>query len=114
MPPVSFDQDLADRLRAALSFQDGVTESRMFGGLAFLVKGHMSVVANRNGAMMLRVDPEVGQALLDRPGIQPFKMRGREMGGWLLAEAEATSAEEQLQELVDHSLAFVAGLPPKS
>lgn len=111
---MSIDEDLADRLRAALSFQDGVSEKRMFGALAFLVNGHMSVAANRNGAMMLRVDPELGRTLLDRPGIQPFKMGGRGMSGWLLAEAEATDAPEQFQELVDHSLAFVNSLPPKS
>ena len=54
---MSYDEGLADRIRTAIQDQAGVTEKRMFGGLAFVVNGHMAVGASGQGGLLLRVDP---------------------------------------------------------
>ena len=73
------EEELADRIRELVAGEPGVTEKRMFGGLAFLIAGNMSVAASGQGGLMVRVDPDETDALLERPHAQPFVMRGREM-----------------------------------
>ena len=84
---MAYDEDLANRIREALADQDAVTEKRMFGGLAFLVKGKMAVVASRTGGLMVRVDPADSDELVAAEGVERMVMRGREMGGWLRVDA---------------------------
>ena len=78
---VAYDEALADRLREILYGEEGLTELRMFGGLAFLINGHMAVSASGQGGLLLRVDPADPRDLASRPGAQPFVMRGRRNGG---------------------------------
>ena len=80
---VAYDEDLADRLREILYGEEGLTELRMFGGLAFLINGHMAVSASGQGGLLLRVDPADPRDLASRAGAQSFVMRGRAMEGWL-------------------------------
>ena len=54
---MAYDEDLADRIRELVQAEDGVTEKRMFGGLAFLIHGNMAVRASGQGGLLLRVDP---------------------------------------------------------
>src|SRR3954454_23602623 len=82
-PPMAYDEDLANLIRECLADEPGVVEKKMFGGLAFLIGGNMSVAASGQGGLMVRVDPEETQALLAEGHAQPVEMRGREMGGWL-------------------------------
>ena len=85
---MAFDEDLADRIREQLAGEAGVDEQRMFGGLAFLVAGHMAVAASGRGGLMVRVDPEETETLLTRAHVQPFEMRGRELAGWVRVAPE--------------------------
>ena len=62
LPRMTYDRELADRLRAALSTEPGVTEKAMFGGLAFLVDGAMAVAASGKGGLMVRCDPDRAEA----------------------------------------------------
>jgi TfoX/Sxy family transcriptional regulator of competence genes len=110
---MAYDEDLADRLRAALQHQDGVEEKRMFGGLAFLVGGHMAVAASGQGGLMVRCDPDRTTELLEQPGAATFEMRGRAMKGWLRVDIEAVSDDADLQRWVDVGVGYVATLPPK-
>jgi hypothetical protein len=80
---VAYDVDIADRLREILASEPGVVEKPMFGGLAFMVAGHMAVSASGQGGLLLRVDPAQTDALIVDPRASRFVMRGREMGGWL-------------------------------
>ncbi len=80
---MAYDEELAARIRELIAGEDGVVEKKMFGGLAFLIGGNMSVSASGQGGMLLRVDPAESEALLDEPHAQPFVMRGRAMDGWL-------------------------------
>ena len=85
----------------------------MFGGLAFLVGGNMSVGASGQGGLMVRVAPEDTESLLGRPGARPFEMRGRPMQGWLRVDAEGVRAKEQLEPWVRAGVAYARSLPAK-
>lgn len=106
------DEDLAARVRLVLG--PGPEERRMFGGLAFLARGHMAVaVSGRPGGLMVRVDPDEQPALLAEPGVGPMVMSGRPVAGWLLVDPAALDDDSALRRWVDRGLALVAGLPPK-
>jgi TfoX/Sxy family transcriptional regulator of competence genes len=109
---VAYDQDLADRLRDLLAAEPSLTEKRMFGGVAFLLDGHMAVAASSRGGIMVRVDPAREDALLDRPGVEPMIMRGRPMTGWLRVAVDATDTDA-LRGWVDEGVSYVRTLPPK-
>jgi len=110
---MAYDEVLADRLRVALQHQDGVEEKRMFGGLAFLVGGHMAVAVSGQGGLMVRCDPDHTAELLEQPGAATLEMRGRAMTGWLRVDVDAISDEAHLQRWVDVGVGYVATLPPK-
>ena len=108
-----YDVELADRLRAMLSGEPGVVEKRMFGGVAFLVDGHMAVCASGQGGLLLRVNPAQTESLLTDPRAEPFVMRGRPMSGWLRIDLDGSASDDELNRWVEHGLAYVAKLPPK-
>ncbi len=110
---MAYDQDLAERIRAVVSGEPGLSEQAMFGGLAFLVHGNMAVSASGQGGLLLRVDPARSGELLDPPRVRRFEMRGREMAGWLRVDAEAVRTAAQLRRWVGHGLAYARSLPAK-
>jgi TfoX/Sxy family transcriptional regulator of competence genes len=110
---VAHDEALARRVRAALEGQDGLTEKRMFGGLAFLLDGHMAIAASSRGGIMVRVDPAREDELLTRPGAEPMIMRGRPMTGWLRVAAEELGDDAALDAWVGEGVGYVRSLPPK-
>jgi TfoX/Sxy family transcriptional regulator of competence genes len=110
---MAYDEDLADRLRELLAGEDGITEKKMFGGLAFLLHGNMTVSASSQGGLLVRVDPADDDADLARPHVAPMEMRGRPMPGWLRVESEAVQHDAELAEWVRRSLEFARTLPPK-
>jgi TfoX/Sxy family transcriptional regulator of competence genes len=110
---MAYDEDLANRIRELIADEDGLTEKRMFGGLAFLIDGHMSVSVSGQGGLLLRVDPEQTEALLAEPHAQPFAMRGREMQGWLRVEPEGVTSRAQLERWVRRGVDHARTLPPK-
>jgi TfoX/Sxy family transcriptional regulator of competence genes len=110
---MAYDEDLANRLRELLAGEPAITEKKMFGGLAFLVHGNMSVSASRNGGLLARVDPADTDACLARPHVQLMEMRGRTMDGWLTVAPEGLRTKRELSGWVRRSLAFARTLPPK-
>lgn len=112
--PMPYDEDLVNRLRAELAdHYDAVTEKRMFGGLAFLLHGHLCVAASHSGGLLARIDPESSAALLDAPRVERMVMNGREMAGWLRVAPEVIGTDAQLAAWVERCVAFVQTLPPK-
>jgi TfoX/Sxy family transcriptional regulator of competence genes len=109
---MAYDEALAARIREHTAGEP-VVEKKMFGGLAFLLGGHMAVAASREGGLMLRVEPDQTAALLAEPGASPFEMRGRELDGWLRVSAEAVADDVDLERWVERGLAYVRSLPPK-
>ena len=108
---MAYDAELADRIRDQLETEPGVTEKRMFGGLAFLVDGHLAVAASGQGGLMLRVDPDDGSTLLTDPRARPFVMRGRELAGWLRVEVDEELDDDELGRWVERGIRFARGLP---
>ena len=111
---MAYDVELADRIRALVAGEPGLTEQRMFGGLAFLVNGNMSVAASGQGGLLVRVDPAEGDALLDAGHVEPMVMRGRRMSGWLMVDAERVRTEQQLRPWVARGVGYARSLPAKS
>ncbi len=111
-----YDESLAARIRELVASEPGIVERRMFGGLAFLVDGKMSVGASGSGGLMVRVAPEQTDALLDRhpSHAEPFIMRGRPITGWLRVSAEGVRTRRQLEAWVSRSVAYARALPAKS
>ena len=93
-----YDEELADRLRLLLSGR-GLSEKKMFGGLAFLLGGHMAVAASGEGGLLVRVPPEETDALRREPGVQPFVMQGRTMCGWLAGGAGGAGRRRRAEHL---------------
>ncbi|MEO9140364.1 MAG: TfoX/Sxy family protein [Jatrophihabitans sp.] len=110
---MAYDDDLAERIRETLASQVDVAEKRMFGGLAFLLGGHIAVAAGSQGGLMLRVDPARSEELAERDGASRMVMRGREMTGWLRVAATALEDDDDLRDWVRHGVEFVRTLPPK-
>ena len=110
---MAYDEDLANRIRELVATEAGVTEQRMFGGLAFLINGNMSVSASGQGGLLLRIDPEQTEALLDEPHAQPFVMRGRAMDGWLRVDPAGLGSDGDLRRWVTEGVAYARTLPPK-
>jgi TfoX/Sxy family transcriptional regulator of competence genes len=110
---MAYDEELASRLRELVQGDNGVTEKRMFGGLAFLINGNMAVSASGQGGLLLRVDPAETAELVEDPNARRFVMRGREMDGWLRVDTDSLSTDRQLQQWVARGVAYARSLPPK-
>ena len=110
---MAYDEDLANRIRELTADEPGVTEKKMFGGLAFLIGGNMAVAASGQGGLMVRVDPGETDALLEKPHARPFEMRGRGMQGWLRVDDEGVRTKRQLEPWVKRGVAYARSLPPK-
>src|SRR3979490_3330213 len=110
---MAYDEDLANRPRELVLTQDGVTEKKMVGGLAFLINGNMSVSASGQGGLLLRVDPEQTDRLLEQPHPHPFVTRGRPMDGWLRVDPAGLRSDGELKRWVALGIAYARSLPPK-
>ena len=110
---MAYDIELADRIRTVVQAEPGLTEQRMFGGLAFLVGGNMAVAASGQGGLLLRVNPAETASLVSEPGVRRFQMRGREMDGWLQVAPEAVETDDELRAWVRHGVTYARSLPPK-
>jgi TfoX/Sxy family transcriptional regulator of competence genes len=111
---MAYDEGLAQRIRQAVAGEPGVGEKRMFGGLAFLVHGNMAVSASGQGGMLLRIDPADAEDLTGQPHVSRFRMRGRDMHGWLHVEPGAYDSDEALTGWVERGLAYARSLPEKA
>jgi TfoX/Sxy family transcriptional regulator of competence genes len=102
-----YDEAVAARIREALTPEFDVVEKKMFGGLAFLVAGHMAIAASGQGGMLVRVEPEDHDTFLAEPGAAPFEMRGKPMRGWLRVDSD------DVETWVSRGVEYARSLPPK-
>ena len=107
-----YDAGLADRMREVLASEPAVTEKRMFGGLAFLVGGHLAVCAT-NGGLMVRIDPAQGDTLVTDARASRMVMQGRELSGWLLVDLDESAVDEELERWISYGVDYARSLPPK-
>ena len=110
---MAYDEELAERLRALLGDRPGLTEKKMFGGLAFLVGGNMAIAASGQGGILVRVDPDESAELVASTPAEPMEMRGRQMAGWLRVAASEVAEDDELAVWVERGSAYAASLPPK-
>jgi hypothetical protein len=110
---MAYDEAFADRVRDVLSAREGLSERKMFGGIAFMIRGNMACGVSHTSELMVRLEPEEYERALAEPHVRDFDMSGRPMRGWILVAAEGTAADEDLAGWVDAGADFAASLPPK-
>src|SRR5215472_11583212 len=110
---VAYDQELADRIRQLIGSDPELTEKKMFGGLAFLIRGNMAIAASSEGGAMVRVDPAQSDSLVATTEAALVQMRGRDMPGWLRVSADNLRTEEQLTPWIELGAGYARSLPPK-
>lgn len=111
---MTYDEDLAARIRAAIGARKAVDEIKMFGGLCFTIEGNMACGVMRDG-LLVRVEAEDADKLLRRPGARPMEMmQGRPAKGFLVVDADVVRTKKQLEGWVAIGVATAAALPPKA
>jgi TfoX/Sxy family transcriptional regulator of competence genes len=110
---MAYDEKLADRIRTQLGNRAGLTEKKMFGGLAFLIGGNMAIAASGQGGILVRVDPEESDELVASTPAEPMEMRGRQMAGWLRVDTADVATDSALADWVERGARYAASLPPK-
>ncbi len=107
---MAYDDNLVQRVRRALA-NENVVERKMFGGLTFMVSGHMCCGVE-NQRMMVRVGPVNYETSLRRSGVKPFDATGKPMKGMVWVEPDALRSSSQLENWVEKGLIYVRSLPP--
>ena len=110
---MAFDEKFAEEVRAVLSSEEGYSEKKMFGGLCFLINGHMTCGVGKGFDLMLRVGPDQHEELLEQPHARPMDFTGRPMKGMVFVDRPGWENEEDLRRWVGQALSFVRTLPPK-
>jgi hypothetical protein len=110
---MAYDEELAARIRELVADEPGLTEQKMFGGLAFLIGGNMAVAASGQGGLLVRVDPDQSDELVAQSSAEPMEMRGRQMAGWLRVDSEDVASAERLADWVTRGTAYARSLPAK-
>ena len=111
---MAYDEALADRIRELVATERGLSETKMFGGLAFLIGGNMAVAASGQGGLLVRSDPAECDRLTARGAAEPMVMRGKAMTGWLRVEADKVRTKRQLERWVGVGVGYARSLPAKS
>lgn len=110
---MAYDEALAERIRELVAGEPGLTEQKMFGGLAFLIGGNMAVAASGQGGALVRVDPERSDSIAASTKARPMEMRGRQMHGWLRVASEDLRTKPQLAKWVKLGTTYARSLPAK-
>jgi TfoX/Sxy family transcriptional regulator of competence genes len=110
---MAYDEQLAQRIRDLVSGQAGLTEQKMFGGLAFLVAGNMAVAASGQGGILVRAAPDESTRLVETTGAELMEMRGRAMPGWLRVDAADVRDDAELARWVELGTSYAGSLPAK-
>jgi TfoX/Sxy family transcriptional regulator of competence genes len=110
---MAYDEDLANRVREQLAGEEGVTEKKMFGGVAFLLHGNMAVSASGQGGLLVRIDPNDTEEALEQPHVALMEMGGRSMAGWIRVAPEGLKSDADLAAWVRRGVDFAKTLPPK-
>jgi len=110
---MAYDEDLATRIRDLIGPDPDLTEKKMFGGLAFLIRGHMAISASGQGGVLVHVDSERSAGLAAATGATTAVMQGREMPGWLRVDESGVAADCDLEPWVDRGVEYARSLPAK-
>lgn len=109
---MAFDEQLAARMRKTLGKRAGLTEKKMFGGIAFLLSGNMCCGVHKND-MIARLDPTETDSALAEPHVRLFDLTGRPMRGWILVSSSGLEDDSALAKWIERSVTFSRTLPKK-
>ena len=109
---MAFDENLAMRVRAYLGKRTGLVEKKMFGGVAFLLKGNMCCGVHRDSLVVRLVPAETDKALSEAH-TRAFDITGRPMKGWVLVEPKGLATDTQLGKWIDRAAKYAGSLPAK-
>jgi TfoX N-terminal domain len=109
---MAFDEELAARIRKRLGKRAGLTEKKMFGGLAFLLRGNMCCGVSGQG-LIVRLDPAQTEKALGEPHTRVFDLTGRAMKGWILVGQQGLATDTALGKWVGIALDYASSLPAK-
>ncbi len=109
---MAYDEGFAQRIREQLQEIPSVDEKKMFGGLCFMVSGHMccGIVEDK---LMARIGPVNYESLLKKDHTQKMDFTGKPMKGMIYVEPEGLKSEKELEFWVNKCLEFISTLPPK-
>jgi hypothetical protein len=110
---MAYDEELAGRIRDLVGDEPGLTEQKMFGGLAFLIGGNMAIAASGQGGILVHADPDEADALLDSTDAYVMEMRGKQMRGWLRVDAQHVGTKQQVAKWVEVGTDYARSLPAK-
>lgn len=106
-------EELAERIRPLLPHRANIRETRMFGGIAFMVNGNMAVCPTKEGALIVRVGKDGMDEALGQPGASRMDMGGRSMGGFVVIAGDALEDDDALADWIGRASSFVTTLPSK-
>lgn len=109
---MAYDEAVAEEIRIRIGSHPGLTERKMFGGIAFMVNGNMAVGVSGTD-LMVRVGEDGHDEAVSRPGARIFDLSARPMRGWVVVTPDGFPDEESLAGWIDQGVAFAEGLPPK-
>lgn len=109
---MAYDQQLAERIRQYFSGRNNVIEKNMFGGLAFMLHGHMCV-GTTDSRLMARVGPKHYEKALQEMYTTIMDFTGKPLKGFVYVEPEAITTDSALYKWIKHCEKFVGSLPPK-
>ena len=109
---MAFDEALADRVRTVVGRRAGLVEKKMFGGIAFLIHGNMSVGVHGD-ELIVRIAPETTDAALKEKGARLFDITGRPMKGWLLVGGPGIAGADALAKWIRRGVDYASSLPKK-
>ena len=109
---MAYSEDLASRIREILAEAGDLEERKMFGGIAFMVGGHMCVGVIGDD-LMARVGPDAHEQALEKPHVRPMDFSGRPMKGYVYVAPAGLGIEAKLRKWIQLARDFVATLPPK-
>ena len=109
---MAYDEELAERVRRALAPREGLSEKKMFGGIAFMLRGNMACGIVKD-ELMVRVGPERYDDALARPHARPMDFTGRAMRGMVYVTPEGLRSDTDLSVWLQRGLEFAESLPPK-
>ncbi len=110
---MAYDETLAGQIRELTADEPGLTEWKMFGGLAFLIGGNMAVAASGQGGILIRIDSRESDTLVDKSNAHHLVMRGRPMRGWLRVDPEDLRTGGELARWVETGMTYARSLPVK-
>lgn len=109
---MAYEEAVAGRIRKLLAKQKSLGERKMFGGLAFMVNGHMAVGVNKDN-LMVRVGSDAHADALAQPHARPMDFTGRPMKGFVFVDPPGYADDASLAAWVGRGVSFVTSLPPK-